>query len=624
MVLDSMLYSKLATEFKVMYASISGITVNIEWLDPNRTTELGLSTVKNGDTYIMINKQPFNTESQEEQLHLIEGIFAHELLHLVLTDFKSFKYQLGLLDTPGEKEIFRLIFNIIEDTAIEYFSPTVFGGRLQTALRYTRAKVYKNSPEISTLEGQFGQYIAALLQFGSMGKIKGCFTTKAAHDAYYDTIGLFCDAIHMPLCADRLVAARTIFLNTKNLWQDIANSKNKIAKIKKYYGREVSEINAELDGRGKKGTQHQTDEENNAELRRKKTDKLIKKMKKEIERVLQEYDEKEAEKRISAIKEKADKINASITISKKEYQLTEEVKTRVKSSIDQINSEIKKEKEDYSFNCNNDFALSETKVSCMNMTVKLDADLLEEGAAYYDRVIKKHSQKINTLIRHLRNLFSDIIDDRIRKSSGRIDPIRAYMPTSSRIFYQRVENERDQSFAVTILIDESGSMKYENRIDTAREAVICLVEAFCRLRMPLYVMGYTTCYTKVQHRHYVQWNCNRLHKASLKSISTYQGNRDGYSIRYAANILSKHKANNKLLIIINDGLPQAEGYINAIKDTEQAIKEAKKITSVLGCNIGDEKTSQELRTLYGRDFIEFNNMNEFFSNIIRAMQKVID
>ena len=106
------------------------------------------------------------------------------------------------------------------------------------------------------------------------------------------------------------------------------------------------------------------------------------------------------------------------------------------------------------------------------------------------------------------------------------------------------------------------------------------------------------------------------------NISARANNCDGYSIRYATEVLKKAKSENKLLIVLSDGQPAAHGYYNGVADTKQANRDAKKYASVLGVAIGNSDT-ETIHYMYEKDFLHISNVEDLFSGLSRQMQKLM-
>ena len=128
----------------------------------------------------------------------------------------------------------------------------------------------------------------------------------------------------------------------------------------------------------------------------------------------------------------------------------------------------------------------------------------------------------------------------------------------------------------------------------------------------------------VVHSHYVTWKNNYTERLKLLNISARANNCDGYSIRYAAKVLKKYNAKNRLLIVLSDGQPAAHGYSgkDGVIDTKNAIREAKKNVSVLGVAIGNNDT-ETIHCMYENDFLHVGNVQDLFFGLSKKIKHII-
>lgn len=156
---------------------------------------------------------------EKHQVAFVEGVFAHELMHQLATDFAN--YEIAITKLPRlERRIFQMIFNIMEDPAIEYLGPCYIGGHLLNSLVFSIMYMYKTSPEIDGTQYPFSQLIQALIQYGDGGLLKGDFTSDEAKDMFYKVIPIFDKAITEPDGKKRIHYAKQVFEETRPLWQE--------------------------------------------------------------------------------------------------------------------------------------------------------------------------------------------------------------------------------------------------------------------------------------------------------------------------------------------------------------------------------------------------------------------
>ena len=181
-----------------------------------------------------------------------------------------------------------------------------------------------------------------------------------------------------------------------------------------------------------------------------------------------------------------------------------------------------------------------------------------------------------------------------------------------RIFRSRnIPGDRDA--AVGVLIDESASMDIHNRIGSARYTA-CVIYRFCqRLGIPVLILGHSTgigekkesveLYSYAEFDAWDQKDCFRL-----TGICSRWNNRDGAALAYAGMRLGKRAEGQKLLFVISDGLPLAEGYRGeaGIADTR---REREKLEHrgihVMAAAIGEDR--ELIGRIYGKGFLNISD-----------------
>jgi cobalamin biosynthesis protein CobT len=179
--------------------------------------------------FIASENELYDGLTKTEHLAAMKGICVHEILHQLMTPFASMEKFVEKLE-GYEKPIFSFFSNLLEDPAIEFFAPEYFGGTALNCLRFIIKHTYDVSPEINKIEDAFGQYSAALVQFGDLGFLKGNFTFPEAEEAWKKTCKIFLNAVEERDGVKRLEAALEIMNLTRPLWEEMAKKQEEQAK----------------------------------------------------------------------------------------------------------------------------------------------------------------------------------------------------------------------------------------------------------------------------------------------------------------------------------------------------------------------------------------------------------
>lgn len=191
--------------------------------------------------------------------------------------------------------------------------------------------------------------------------------------------------------------------------------------------------------------------------------------------------------------------------------------------------------------------------------------------------------------------------------------------------------------AIQILIDMSGSMG--GRMQTATATAVVLAEALRELNITFEVTGfhseYSSQFASWSRANNIDSRFNRqneaLHKYIFKNFDSlnltgitklYVGsqNPDGEGVRWAASRLSKQKAKRKILFVLSDGAPAAEGDCSILaKDLKLAVEQISKHgIEVVGVGIQTTHVKE-----YYPDFIVVNKISDLPSETMNKLSKLI-
>lgn len=216
----------------------------------------------------------------------------------------------------------------------------------------------------------------------------------------------------------------------------------------------------------------------------------------------------------------------------------------------------------------------------------------------YTAMMDKHSG----LIKRVRKEFQSMKQDELKKQKRRNDgeeididaaveylsDKKAKLSPSDNVYSRKEKKNRD--IAVSFLVDMSGSTrndigpsrvgeseKTRYVIDVEKESLAIMSEALKELGDEFSIYGFSGS-TRNRVEFYTIKDFNEPFDSSVKdrvaSMKALDQNRDGAAIRHASSKLKKTDRKNKILIILNDGIPADGDYNNGKGDTRMALKEA--------------------------------------------------
>lgn len=259
---------------------------------------------------------------------------------------------------------------------------------------------------------------------------------------------------------------------------------------------------------------------------------------------------------------------------------------------------------------------------CENHVIQPDPGIID----LYEQYIQKHETDIAYLSRFLRELFMRDRERRVHGITGRLNLMRYSAPRlTPQIFDRRKLPEGKSDVSVMIVVDQSGSMS-GSKIEAAMQTTITLAEAFSKVGIPIYVMGFSTG-SGICHDHYVCWGNSEEDRATLLRMSAGGCNCDGYSLRYATRLLQERHEKKRLMVMIHDGLP-SEGYktmAHGIADCREAVSSAKAYGIIpvgVGVAIGNEE-KKKMEQIYRSDFFLLNDPKKMVDLFIELMADLI-
>ena len=502
--------------------------------------------------------------------------------------------------------------NTLEDPAIEYFADSRLGEGLVDALRFTIREIYKKSPLID--EGEttpFTQLMNALIQFGDMGLVKGSFTYNEAKEYFKKIAPLYYKGIRTFNNKERLDIAVECMEASRPLWEkefkSVKEFEQKLKELLKRLSKENATGNSlanadcglnpdeddnedgqnDIDGSGKKRS-GQDSNGSEAEVRRKAAAK-------ELAEVLENDDEKAADdilKRIEASKKEADK------------KADEEIRPDMKKM-----SENAKKADSESGKLQDDFSDSEKvckKMQIKNHTVSADP----MSVTQYAKVKNALSSDINYLANSLKRLFEEDTDEYVPFTSGRYDVMRGSIGKTAKVFNKKRVPADRADMAVLLAIDNSGSMNDFNNIQNAVCAAVVIAEACEKMKIPVYIMGFTR-----EPRQFVPWKHSKEQLSSLIKMRATGGTDDALAIKFAREIINRVNSEHKFVFVLSDGYGSPQ-------EMKEEVKKTRKTADVFAVGLGNIGT-EYFKNVYGQDFLHMKDTNGLAKELSKKLIKLV-
>lgn len=604
--------------------------------------ELGY-TMGNGTVYIAFEHAYYEGLSEEETISFITGTFLHEIMHLLQTNISLYTQTIRSL-IKYEQQFMQDIYNILEDSAIEFFAPLYVSGEMMRDLNFMRAAVYRHTPPIEEQEDPFLQFITASIQFGDAGLLKGHFTSAEAESCFIKCLPIMSKGVEEPDNRTRAKYARQLFHITRPLWQKHAENNEALEKfldmlrgLLKDAGR-GGDWNISGNSTGPLSPTAAGDNPGDSarSRRRKVTFKRV--SPEEFKKLMEEghssggtgdgditvlIPDGPVEVSTEEMKAATESLEAEGALSKEE---AEKIISEIKSVEDEIAAADAAEREDAGATLDYSVSSDGYKKSCKGVTCKNERasiSMEQEDAlmASYQDIISSLQPTINKLTHQMERVLKQDVDETLYRTSGKASMKRLSSGRMrARVFTKRKIPTRND-IHICIAMDISGSMG-GNSITQARCATIVLAEVFGKLNLPTSIFGFTadTHGADVYHEHFLTGRNTKRDRLRLMGARSIANNFDGYSIRYATSLLKSKPQIHKLLIVISDGQPSCSAYshVNGVADTKLAIREASKHATVVGILVGRAKPEIH-KEMYGYNFLHIKDPKDLATGLLRCV-----
>lgn len=700
---------------------------------------LGYSTEKS-EIFLSTRDPVYKPMSEYERPMFLRGVFAHELLHLLITNFPVYIKAIQRQGSRFQQEIYSNFLNIAEDGAIENFAPDYLSREYTRTLEFVRAQLYKSSPIIKEEDIPLQQFLNAVLEFRFFGFLKSTIYDPKAKAVFAKCIPLIAQCFEEPAQAGRVKLVDECFEIARPLWEELVNeSSRQQDELEKLMNDLLNQFGVAKNtgsGTGSDDSDPHAGSESGIRRRRKITVKKVsaeeyKRLKEEAKDAPQgggdgditiittdePLDDNDDDDKAASCKDASsgrssesgeneegndstgssdygdayDADNASdetdgdstsnssdttgtdashsakanpsgssksarstpnsheVDMSdipasnemressatmedelNKELVLTEEDILAINQTYDHYEADDTKQEKGVSpdetlfdFKVDGGYKNVCGKAKCQNIVVRCPVN--DTAKSRYNDIAKSMSSQITLLTNNLRRILKNRQEEKMYKTDGKVSVKRLYGGrVTSRVFTKRRLPDSSELAAV-VAVDISGSMS-GYKIQMARQAAIGLAEVMGNLKIPVYIFGFTADENgfDANHYHYLNWSNKPSDRYSLLQIDAMCDNFDGYSIRYAAQLLHRKNAEKKLLLVISDGMPacNAYGYGLGVEDAKLAITEANREATTIGILLGNN-SPQHHREMYGYNFIHCENPNDLFTKLSGILKRYI-
>lgn len=248
------------------------------------------------------------------------------------------------------------------------------------------------------------------------------------------------------------------------------------------------------------------------------------------------------------------------------------------------------------------------------------------------RIVKKNISELSNELKRCLNLRNQ--REFIPSDSGYLIPNRLWRIgriSDARLFDKEIVKDNSE-FVVEILMDASGSQTKRQESVSIQGYIIS--SALSNAGIPHRVMGYCSFWNYTVLTRYRDYDEPLSSDAKVLEYTASANNRDGLAIRAAVDDLLHRNEDNKILIVLSDGMPNdntvaREGIIaprpytgaSGVKDSALEIRRVRNLgISVLGVFSGHERELNAEKMIFGKDFAYIREI-ENFSKVVSGYLK---
>ena len=190
---------------------------------------LGFTTSDN-EIYLAFSDEHFlKSLSKSKTIRFIRGVFAHEIMHQLLSNFPVLNAAITVRRSIGyfECEYFKEINNILEDSYIENYAHLYLGDELLRDLYFMRSHVYAVTEPLDPSMQPIAQFTAAFIMYGDAGIVKGDFSSEEARDCFAEALPYMEKGMMQHNSRVRTEYAGKILDASRPLWTELDEEKAK-------------------------------------------------------------------------------------------------------------------------------------------------------------------------------------------------------------------------------------------------------------------------------------------------------------------------------------------------------------------------------------------------------------
>lgn len=373
--------------------------------------------------------------------------------------------------------------------------------------------------------------------------------------------------------------------------------------IKKALSQAPEKEDGKPDDDSKEGQQSETTEEGEDDPQKAEGKKFkpvdLDSLSKELKEKIKEYMDSLPEEQQEAMEE-----NAKARLKEFEDSLNEELQGKLSETPEDVVGKKEQTAEPEGEGKKTDWEKEEREQAKKRVDVrkKMEAALESGEKNTYEKTLEKVADLVDKMTGDLRDIFIKRKEEKYESGyrSGRRWNIRkrirekiADIPLLKTEAREQPESESEEmDYAITLMVDLSGSMRGSQKIQEAFKSAVILAETLNNLGVKFEIVGFQDILLEFKsfEDHFDDRVRDRLSQMILEvngenpeGHNNPSDNDDGVCLKKASEHLEEQQAKNKVLFVISDGLPETGD-----KSRDQLDKELKEVVAEISTNTGQK------------------------------------
>lgn len=209
----------------------------------------------------------------------------------------------------------------------------------------------------------------------------------------------------------------------------------------------------------------------------------------------------------------------------------------------------------------------------------------------------------------------------------RIGEIAQGIPAIDSRAWQKREKPSEKDYAISLLIDLSGSMRQGNKIEETFKATIVLTEVLNRLSIKTEILGFNDRLYQYQGfgepmANPIRENMGGMLKEVTKSPAAY--NDDGWAVLQSVERLNAQREKEKFLIVLSDGIPEESDKHPASQyELASVVKKVLSSSKVKLIGLGLGSGTEHVKGYYPNSLV-VDNIEEMAEKLSAVIKEAIE